>query len=50
MPLAEVRGMRNRMAHGYLDIDKPMLWETMSGEIVPLIENILGRIENYRKH
>lgn len=46
LPLAEVRGMRNRMAHGYLDIDKTMLWETMSLEVVPLIENILGRIED----
>ena len=46
LPLAEVRGMRNRMAHGYLDIDKPMLWETMSHEIIPLIENIVGRIED----
>lgn len=44
LPLAEVRGMRNRMAHGYLDIDKPMLWETMSREVIPLIDNILGRI------
>lgn len=49
LPLAEVRGMRNRMAHGYLDIDKSMLWETMSHEIIPLIENILRKIENYRK-
>lgn len=46
LPLAEVRGMRNRMAHGYLDIDKTMLWETMSREVVPLIENIVGRIED----
>ena len=46
LPLAEVRGMRNRMAHGYLDIDKSMLWETMSHEIIPLIENIVGRIED----
>lgn len=44
LPLAEVRGMRNRIAHGYLDIDKPMLWETMSHEIIPLIENVVGRI------
>ena len=44
LPLAEVRGMRNRMTHGYLDIDKPMLWETMSREAIPLIDNILGRI------
>ncbi len=49
LPLAEVRGMRNRMAHGYLDIDKSMLWGTMSHEIIPLIENILRKIENYRK-
>lgn len=37
LPLAEVRGMRNRMAHGYLDIDKSMLWETMAHEVIPLI-------------
>lgn len=46
LPLAEVRGMRNRMAHGYLDIDKSMLWETMAHEIIPLIEKIVGRIED----
>ena len=46
LPLAEVRGMRNRMAHGYLDIDKSMLCETMSHEIIPLIENVVGRIED----
>lgn len=45
LPLAEVRGMRNRMAHGYLDIDKSMLWETMAHEIIPLIENVVSRIE-----
>lgn len=49
LPLAEVRGMRNRMAHGYLDIDKPMLWETMSREVIPLIDNILRKIDDYRK-
>lgn len=46
LPLTEVRGMRNRMAHGYLDIDKSMLWETMSHEIIPLIDNVVGRIED----
>lgn len=45
LPLAEVRGMRNRMAHGYLDIDKSMLWETISRDVAPLIESIVNRIE-----
>lgn len=44
LPLAQVRGMRNRMAHGYLDIDKSLLWQTMSGDILPLIETLTKRI------
>lgn len=46
LPLVEVRGMRNRLAHGYLEIDKSMLWETISRDVIPLIEAITNRIEN----
>ncbi|MFE1523312.1 DUF86 domain-containing protein [Schaalia turicensis] len=45
LPLAAVRGMRNRLAHGYLDIERTLLWETMSAYALPLINAILARIE-----
>lgn len=45
LPLTEVRGMRNRLAHGYLEIDKSMLWETISRDVVPLIKDVISRIE-----
>ena len=33
LPFAAVRGMRNRLAHGYSEIDVAMLWETISSAI-----------------
>lgn len=45
LPLEQARGMRNRLAHGYLDIDEQMPWETLANDTLPLITAILARIE-----
>jgi uncharacterized protein with HEPN domain len=29
IPWAQMRGMRNRMAHGYFDIDLNVVWDTV---------------------
>ncbi|MDB6091051.1 MAG: hypothetical protein JWN85_3835 [Gammaproteobacteria bacterium] len=29
VPWAQMRGMRNRMAHGYFDIDPNIVWDTV---------------------
>lgn len=40
LPLAEVRGMRNRLAHGYGDIDSAILWETMHAALPSFIAEL----------
>lgn len=44
LPFAAVRGMRNRLAHGYSDIDVTMLWETISSAIPTFIDELLSRL------
>jgi uncharacterized protein with HEPN domain len=36
--------MRNRLAHGYSDIDVTMLWETISSAIPTFIDELLSRL------
>jgi uncharacterized protein with HEPN domain len=33
IPWAQMRGMRNRMAHGYLDIDLNIVWNTVRSSL-----------------
>ena len=33
VPWKSVRGMRNRMAHGYFDIDLSILWQTVQSSL-----------------
>ena len=44
LPFAAVRGMRNRLAHGYSEIDVAMLWETISSAIPTFIDELLSRL------
>ena len=37
LPWKQMRGMRNRMAHGYFDINLEIVWETMCNDL-PLLE------------
>lgn len=37
VPWRSIRGMRNRIAHGYFDIDLHVVWRTVA-ELPPLIE------------
>jgi uncharacterized protein with HEPN domain len=37
VPWASIVGMRNRLVHAYFDIDKDILWQTVTEEIPPLI-------------
>jgi uncharacterized protein with HEPN domain len=43
IPWKEMRGMRNRMAHGYFDINLDMVWETIYGSL-PDLEDKIARI------
>jgi uncharacterized protein with HEPN domain len=35
-----LKGMRNRIAHGYFDIDLDIVWETVQTALPPLIERL----------
>jgi uncharacterized protein with HEPN domain len=37
VPWAAIVGMRNRLIHAYFDIDRDILWRTVTEEIPPLI-------------
>ena len=36
VPWKSMRGMRNRMAHGYFDIDLAIVWQTVQGDLPSL--------------
>lgn len=38
-------GMRNRVAHGYEDIDFEVVWATLNGELPSLIQRVNGLLE-----
>jgi uncharacterized protein with HEPN domain len=43
IPWKEMRGMRNRMAHGYFDINLDIVWDTIYGSL-PDLEDKIARI------
>lgn len=45
LPWQQMRGMRNRMAHGYFDIDLDVVWETVQVAL-PDLERQLGAIRS----
>jgi uncharacterized protein with HEPN domain len=40
IPWAQMRGMRNRMAHGYFDVDLNIVWDTLQSSL-PDLESLL---------
>ena len=42
IPWRAMRGMRNRMAHGYFDINLDVVWETVQVSLPELIEQLRG--------
>ena len=45
IPWRSIRGMRNRIAHGYFDVDLGVVWQTVEVELPTLIDR-LEAIEN----
>ena len=33
-------GLRNRLIHGYFDIDLDIVWDTIKGDLPPLLEKL----------
>lgn len=40
VPWASMKGMRNRLAHGYFDIDLPLVWQTVQSSLPALITEL----------
>jgi len=40
IPWRSMKGMRNRIAHGYFDIDLGVVWETVQTALPPLLEQL----------
>ena len=40
LPWKQMRGMRNRMAHGYFDINLDIVWETIFNDLPALEETL----------
>jgi uncharacterized protein with HEPN domain len=40
VPWEEIVGMRHRLIHGYYDINRDILWRTVSDDLPPLIETL----------
>ena len=46
IPWKRIVGMRNRLIHGYFDIDLAIVWKTATEDIPPLIEEIKNMISS----
>ena len=40
VPWRQVVGMRNRLIHGYDEVDRDVLWSTIQDDLPPLIESL----------
>lgn len=40
IPWTDIRGMRNRVAHEYFGVDVKVLWETVRGDLPPLLATL----------
>lgn len=45
LPFRLVRGMRNRLAHGYDDVDAGLLWSTMQHRLREFIDAVIDRLD-----
>jgi uncharacterized protein with HEPN domain len=44
-----MKGMRNRLAHGYFDINLDVVWETVSNALPSLLQRMPAVLEDARK-
>lgn len=49
IPWRSMRGMRNRIAHGYFDINLDVVWDTVQAALPALLEQLLTIGQNAEK-
>lgn len=40
IPWGPISGTRNRLAHGYIDVDMDIIWAIVTGDLPPLIKQL----------
>jgi len=45
VPWADMIGMRNRLVHGYFDIDLDRVWDTVTDDLPPLVGQLQSILE-----
>lgn len=50
IPWASMRGMRNRMAHGYFAVDLNIVWDTVQSSLPNLQSHVAAALEKLKEH
>lgn len=50
IPWANIVGMRNRLIHAYFDINRDILWTTVSEDLPPLIAELEKNVPTLSSH
>lgn len=49
VPWKNMKGMRNRIAHGYFDIDLDIVWATVQSALPPLVDQLSPLLATLRQ-
>ena len=49
IPWPQIVGMRNRLVHAYFQIDREIVWDTLTANLPPLIEQLRAEISDSAK-
>ena len=49
IPWAQIVGLRNRLIHGYDEVDFDILWQIIKNDLPPLIKQLDGLIDKLEK-
>lgn len=49
IPWAQMRGMRNRMAHGYFAVDLNIVWDTVCSSLPDLQSHVVSALEKLKR-
>jgi uncharacterized protein with HEPN domain len=46
IPWRKMSDMRNRLIHGYFDVEPRLVWETLLADLPPLVEKLQAALKN----